>query len=55
MYDYVPLQARVDGRVGPVPKQYWGETGGRDPLSPLLFGMFIDELEVFMRQRVPDS
>ena len=54
MYRNVPLHARVDGKVGPAFQSSIGVKQG-DPLSPLLFGLFIDELEDFVRQRLPNS
>ena len=52
MYQQVPMCARVQGQVGPMFNSSVGVKQG-DPLSPLLFGLFIDELEAFMADKAP--
>lgn len=49
MYQNVPMCARVQGCVS----EYFSSTIGvkqGDPLSPLLFGLFIDRIETFLRE-----
>jgi len=53
MYRHVQLQVRQGGEVG---QQFPSHTGLKqgDPLSPLLFGLFIDRIEAFLAKRLPD-
>lgn len=47
MYAAVSMQVRIDGNVGEL---FMAETGVKqgDPLSPLLFGLYIDRLENYL-------
>ena len=47
MYDKVTMQVRVNGDLGDVFQADVGVKQG-DPLSPLLFGLFIDRFEAFL-------
>ncbi len=50
MYDSVTMRVRIDGRLG---RAFQAATGVKqgDPLSPLLFGLFIDRFEQFALQQ----
>ena len=53
MYDQVVLQVRLDGKLGlPFPSLVGVKQG--DPLSPLLFGLFIDRIEAFLKSKLPN-
>jgi len=53
MYFTVPLRAKVNGDIGPLFSSACGVKQG-DPLSPLLFGIFIDALEQWLLRRLPN-
>jgi hypothetical protein len=52
MYDKVCMQVRLGGKLG---ERFATASGVRqgDPLSPLLFGLFIDRFECFLKERHP--
>jgi hypothetical protein len=54
MYEEVRLQVRANGELG---EQFKSEVGVKqgDPLSPLLFGLYIDRLERFLEQTCPQA
>lgn len=52
MYDIVALRVRSNGNMGPEFSSRVGVKQG-DPLSPLLFGLFIDRIEAFLRTEMP--
>jgi hypothetical protein len=52
MYSDVRLRVRLDGQQGDTFPSTRGVKQG-DPLSPLLFGLFIDRLESFLAARAP--
>lgn len=52
MYAHVTMQVRMNGQVGIPFASEMGVKQG-DPLSPLLFGLFIDRIEAFMRAKCP--
>ena len=52
MYENVRLQVRVAGVMGEPFTSSMGVKQG-DPLSPLLFGLFIDRVESFIREKCP--
>lgn len=52
MYYDVRLAAKVDGEVGPSFSTTCGVKQG-DPLSPLLFGILIDEFEAWLEKYMP--
>jgi Reverse transcriptase (RNA-dependent DNA polymerase) len=54
MYDAVWLQVRANGQLG---EQFESEVGVKqgDPLSPLLFGLYIDRLERYLEQACPQA
>ena len=52
MYHNVHLQVRANGVLGEPFESFVGVKQG-DPLSPLLFGLFIDRLEGFLRDELP--
>jgi hypothetical protein len=54
MYEKVRLQVRLNGALG---SAFDSETGVKqgDPLSPLLFGLFIDKIESFLRDKYPTA
>ena len=53
MYDDVRVRVRVDGKLGESFQSDLGVKQG-DPLSPLLFGIFIDRLESLLDKLLPD-
>jgi hypothetical protein len=53
MYDQVVLRVRLDGKLGPPFPSLVGVKQG-DPLSPLLFGLFIDRIEAFLKSKLPN-
>jgi hypothetical protein len=53
MYEDVQLRVRVGGELGDPFSSDMGVKQG-DPLSPLLFGLFIDRFEQFVADRLPD-
>jgi len=52
MYAHVGMRVRVDGRLGKLFKANVGVKQG-DPLSPLLFGLFIDRFEQYLLDKCP--
>ena len=54
MYSHVPMCARVAGQVGDYFDSKVGVKQG-DPLSPLLFGLFLDGVEQHIRSVVPGA
>lgn len=54
MYWSVPLIPKLDGQLGPAIDSTCGVKQG-DPLSPLLFGLYIDAFELYLRQRLPNA
>ena len=52
MYSSVALQVRINGALGTPFESKMGVKQG-DPLSPLLFGIFIDKVESFFREKCP--
>lgn len=52
MYKRTPMQIRLQGRLG---EQFEATTGVKqgDPLSPLLFGLFIDRFEQMLADALP--
>jgi hypothetical protein len=52
MHADVSMQVRTGGALGPAFPADMGVKQG-DPLSPLLFGLFIDRLEGFLKQQCP--
>ena len=52
MYWDVRVRPKVRGRLGPAFPSTCGVRQG-DPLSPLLFGMFIDRVEAHLAQAAP--
>ena len=54
MYSSVHMCVKVDGKIG---ASFASEVGVKqgDPLSPLLFGLYIDRFVTFLRSRVPDG
>jgi hypothetical protein len=52
MYNDVSLRVRINGQLG---SQFNSDMGVKqgDPLSPLLFGLFIDRIEKFLMDRHP--
>lgn len=53
MYASVSLQVRIGNQLG-VPFQSEAGVKQGDPLSPLLFGLFIDKIEEFLKVRFPN-
>ncbi len=53
MYWQPPLVPTAQGRMGTAFSSTCGVKQG-DPLSPLLFGLFIDRVEKWLLQRLPD-
>lgn len=54
MYWEAPMTVKNGGVLGPTFVSCRGVRQG-DPLSPLLFGIFIDWLEAWLAERLPDS
>ena len=54
MYHDVRLRVRIGGKLGPEFKSTVGVKQG-DPISPLLFGLFIDRFEQFLAEKAGDS
>ena len=53
MYMFVPVMAKCQGQLGePFQSTTCGVKQG-DPLSPLLFGIFMDEFEQWAAERLP--
>ena len=52
MYSRVQMRVKVDGQLGEAFPSDRGVRQG-DPLSPLLFGLFIDRFEAFLAARLP--
>ena len=53
IYKDVNIRIRVGGKLGDVFSSFLGVKQG-DPLSPLLFGLFIDRFEKFINDQLPD-
>jgi len=54
MYESVTIRVKENGQIGEAFQTNLGVKQG-DPLSPLLFGLFIDRFEKFLRDKVPDA
>ena len=54
MYKVVRIRVRVGGKLGECFESEMGVKQG-DPLSPLLFGIFIDRLEMLLDSMLPDQ
>ena len=53
MYNHVVFQVRLHGDIGSSFPSLVGVKQG-DPLSPLLFGLFIDRIESFLQSKLPN-
>jgi len=52
MYECVSMRVRMNGKLG---EEFMSNIGVKqgDPLSPLLFGLFIDRIDSFLQQKCP--
>ena len=54
IYSNIKLQVKVDQDLGPDFESNIGVKQG-DPLSPLLFGLYIDRFATFLKDRIPEG